>query len=129
MDKGKASILIVDDDEETLKSFSSSLSSKYKCATATSAEAAAKLLANRRFDVVITDVWTPGRAGLELCALIKSRYPETAVLITSASPDVKEEAEAGRRRAFEYMGKPFPAAHLMASVTRALRHQALIKNS
>ncbi|HXG65581.1 MAG TPA: response regulator [Blastocatellia bacterium] len=124
MSRKSASVLIVDDHAPTLELLAACLSPQYDCTMAASAEEAAKLLAANSYDVVLADVWLPGRSGLDLCQLVQARYAHTPVIVMSAVPDLKQEAEAAKRRAFEYLNKPISVSQLMDSIDRALRYQA-----
>jgi len=77
------SILIVDDEEQVRNLFAASLSEEYECSVAASANEALELLAIKSYALVITDMMMPGRNGIELLRDVKSRYPDTAVIIVS----------------------------------------------
>ena len=64
----------------------------YRILTAASAKEALDLLAQQRFDLVLTDQMMPGMSGTELTKLVKSTYPGLPVIIVSGvnelPPDV-----------------------------------------
>ena len=71
----EADILIVDDEEGIRLSMQEFVTvSGFRTLTAESAEEALALLAERRVDVVITDIILPGMDGLELTDVIKKDY-------------------------------------------------------
>lgn len=79
----------------------------------------------RRFDaerhaVVITDVKMPGVGGLEVLREIRSRAPETPVLVITAYGDVELAVAAMKAGAFDFIGKPFHREHLLMTVAKAL---------
>lgn len=120
------SILIIDDEEPIRRLLAMYLSEVYVCATASSADEAAALLAGESFNLVITDITMPGTSGIELCQLVQQAYPETVVIMVSGMTDIKCAIEAMRHGAFDYITKPFDLPQVMLSVERALRYQALV---
>ena len=120
------SILIIDDEEPIRRLLAMYLSEVYVCATASSADEAAALLAGESFNLVITDITMPGTSGIELCQLVQQAYPETVVIMVSGMTDIKCAIEAMRHGAFDYITKPFDLPQVMIAVERALRYQALI---
>jgi CheY-like chemotaxis protein len=61
---------------------------------AASGEEALQLLEDRQFDLVLLDVQMPGIGGLETARLVRTRYPETVVILTSVAdgPDIRIKA-------------------------------------
>ena len=120
------SILIIDDEEPIRRLLAMYLSEVYVCATASSANEAAALLAGESFNLVITDITMPGTSGIELCQLVQQAYPETVVIMVSGMTDIKCAIDAMRQGAFDYITKPFDLPQVMIAVERALRYQALV---
>lgn len=56
-------------------------------------EAALELMEQSEFQLVILDVWMPGMGGVQCCREIKSRWPQTRVLILTSNQE--EEAVLG----------------------------------
>ena len=115
------SILIVDDDEPAREVLESFLRDEYRCLTAASAEEAVGLLAEMRFNLVITDLEMPGASGLKLCQIIKQTIPETIVLIVSGMRDKRYQVEARQQGAFDYLTKPVDLSLLSRTIKCALR--------
>lgn len=126
MEKKHISLLIVDDEEPIRKLLATSLGSKYDVVTSDSAEDATRILGAASFNLVITDIRMPGASGLELCQLISKTCPETVALVISGMTDIQFAIEAMRQGAFDFVVKPFDLPHVMISVDRALRYQALL---
>lgn len=85
---------------------------------ARSAEAALEILAERRFDIVLSDVMMPGLNGYELCVRIKSmEAPPAVILLTSQNHpgDVVRGLAAG---ADNYITKPYDPGQLLARIER-----------
>jgi CheY-like chemotaxis protein len=80
----KTAILCVDDDEipRTLRKLILQKHG-YEVITVSSSEEALEMLAERNFDLVLTDQIMPGMVGTELTKQIKSRMPQMPVVIIS----------------------------------------------
>lgn len=77
-------LLVVDDDLEVLRSVALMLSLEGYCVmTANSGMAAAVLLAEQAFDVVITDLRMPVVDGFEVARRTRDKYPNAGIIVTS----------------------------------------------
>lgn len=119
------SILIVDDESGIRNLFADWLGEDYQCETAASADEALALLATKTFALVISDMMMPGRNGVELLREIKTRYPETAVIMISGIDRPQRVRDALRVGAFDYLIKPCELDVLTLSVERALERRSL----
>jgi two-component system, NtrC family, sensor kinase len=119
------SILIVDDEDQVRNLFAASLSDRYECSTAASANEALELLAAKSYDLVITDMMMPGRNGIELLRDVKSRYPDTAVIMVSGIDRPQRLRDALRIGASDYLIKPCELEVLAISCERALDRRNL----
>lgn len=122
---GGESILIVDDEDQIRHLFAASLSDRYECATAASANEALELLAIKSYELVITDMMMPGRNGIELLRDIKARYPDTAVIIVSGIDRPQRLRDALRIGASDYLIKPCELEALAISSERAIDRRNL----
>jgi len=118
-------ILIVDDESPIRKLFAEWLSEDFECETAASADEALAILALATYALVISDMMMPGRNGVELLREIRSRYPETAVIMISGVDRPQRVRDALRIGAFDYLIKPCELDVLTLSVERALERRAL----
>jgi len=66
-------------------------------------------------------------SGLELVPRVHSLAPDTVVVMISGNQDIEFAIEALRVGAFDYITKPIDLRHVEASVERALKHSALLK--
>jgi two-component system response regulator AtoC len=123
------SILLADDEEGILKTLGRALREDGHQVTATaSAAEAARLLADRSFDVFVVDHRMPGRTGLELIRDLAAAVPEgerPQVLMMTAHATVENAIEAMKLGAYDYLQKPFEVEELLVAVRRALEHQSL----
>jgi signal transduction histidine kinase len=118
-------ILIVDDDQAIRTMFACSLSEHYQCTMAASANDALDCLAADSFDLVLTDVMMPGLNGVELLREIKTRHPETAVIMVSGIDRPQRVRDALNLGASDYLTKPCDLDVLMIAVERALERTRL----
>ena len=118
-------ILIVDDESAIRNLFAAWLSENYECETAASADEALVILATATYALVISDMMMPGRNGVELLREIRSRYPETAVIMISGVDRPQRVRDALRVGAFDYLIKPCELDVLTLSVERALERRSL----
>src|SRR5512138_2799661 len=102
-------ILIVDDEQSILLSLSYILKVEgVEVLACNEVEQAEEALGNSHFDLVIADIrmsGVDGIEGLELLSYIKKNYATAVIIMTGyGTPDI--EAEAYRRGAYHYFGKP-----------------------
>ena len=69
-------------------------------------------LANRRPDVLITDINMPHLDGLELCRLVNSQYPDILLVVLSGFDDFEYARTALRYRVWDYILKPLNVEEL-----------------
>lgn len=119
-------ILVIDDDEQ-IRRLLVEILEHYDCRASVSAEEALLVLAEERFDIVISDINMGGMSGLELVPHVHSIFPDSVVLIISGQNGIGSAIEAMRAGAFDYVMKPFETRQVETAVERALKHSALLK--
>jgi DNA-binding NtrC family response regulator len=87
---------------------------------AESGEQALKILEEKSFGCVLTDVTMPGISGFELHEKISERWPDTPVVIMTAYGTIPQAVSAIRRGAFEFITKPFDLDSLKKIVLAAM---------
>ena len=116
--------LMIVDDEETLtySLYQSFILARqdYEVVTAASGEEASIKLQKINFDLVITDISMPGMSGLELLALIRRKYPQTAVVVMTAYGSEDKKDEAMNLGARSYIEKPFEIKEIKKLVMEIL---------
>lgn len=121
-----ARILVADDKELMRESVELTLRRNgHDVATSEDGQAALTALGEGRFDLVVTDLKMPRVGGVELLERIKSRWPDTAVVLITAFGTVDVAVRAMKLGAFDFLQKPFKAGQLLAVVNRALEHRRL----
>ncbi|HHE65100.1 MAG TPA: response regulator, partial [Bacteroidetes bacterium] len=89
-----ASILIVDDEIETLEIFSRQLSGDFDVDVVQSAYLALEMMKKKSYHIALTDLVMPGEDGLELLASIKKEWPNTAVIVISGKASIDMAVKA-----------------------------------
>ena len=123
-----ASILIVEDDHETQKSYYTILQrSGYRlCAAADGVEALERLdRAPDPVDVVLTDLKMPRMDGLGLLAALRERQYHGHVIMVTGFATIDTAVEATKLGAYSYLVKPVTAQALVHLLDRALDEQRL----
>lgn len=112
-------LLVVEDDAGLREALMDTLMlAGYACQEVDSAEAALIELSKTKFDLVISDVQMGGMTGLTLLQNIKSKYPETPVLLMTAYATIDDAVKAIRDGAIDYLAKPFSPEVLLNQVSR-----------
>jgi DNA-binding NtrC family response regulator len=92
----------------------------YDVTTASSGEAAMKFVADRRFDLVLTDLKMTGMSGLDLLKQLTDFDKSIIVLLLTAHGTVDSAVDALRLGAFDYLQKPYDREKLLETISRAL---------
>ena len=117
----RKSILVVDDEKSQREILEMILSGEgYDVTTASSGEAALKFVADRRFDLVLTDLKMTGMSGLELLKELTDFDKSIIVLLLTAHGTVDSAVDALRLGAFDYLQKPYDREKLLDTISRAL---------
>jgi DNA-binding NtrC family response regulator len=119
-------ILIIDDEVEICKNCVKILSAPdIEAAYATNGYDALRMMAEKRFDVVITDLKMSRIGGMEVLKRINERYPDTVVIVMTGYASVASAVEVMKMGAFDYLPKPFTPHELRAVTYQALAHKEL----
>ncbi len=114
-------ILVVDDDTGVRTVFSSILRKEgYRVTAVKNGYEAIKVIDKESFDLALVDLRMPGLDGIQVLERIRSRRPQTRVIIYSAYGLVEDAVEAMRKGATDYLNKPFSPNELELNVKKAL---------
>jgi DNA-binding NtrC family response regulator len=117
----RKSILVVDDEKSQREILEMILSGEgYDVTTASSGEAAMKFVADRHFDLVLTDLKMTGMSGLDLLKELTDFDKSIIVLLLTAHGTVDSAVDALRLGAFDYLQKPYDREKLLETISRAL---------
>jgi len=113
-------VLLVDDEEEFVRTLSERLQMRdLDSQTAFDGEQALEVMQDGVPDVMVLDLKMPGIDGMEVLRRMKERYPTVQVIIYTGHGSDRDEEEARRLGAFEYLRKPVNLEDLMAVLKRA----------
>jgi len=114
-------ILVVDDDRMTRHVLRKVLTGAgYSASVAKDGVDALKSLRNRRFDLLLLDVWMPRMTGLDLLAKLRSRKSRPRVVVMTSDDTPETLLTAVRDQAFRYVHKPITPPALLDTVRDAL---------
>jgi len=118
----KIKILLVDDEEKFVKTLSDRIQLRDQTSDiALNGEQALKSVDEDLPDVMVLDLKMPGMDGLEVLRRVKKANPEIQVIILTGRGTEKDEKEARRLGAFEYLQKPVEIETLMQHIRRAFK--------
>ncbi|MFI5293637.1 MAG: sigma-54-dependent transcriptional regulator [Thermodesulfovibrionales bacterium] len=119
--------LLIVEDEETLRESLKRvfLREGYEADVADSSETALKIMDDRLYDLIITDIILPGMNGIELIKKCKEQNSEQIVIIVTAYASLETAVEALRAGAYDYIVKPIIHEEIKRIVRNALRERSL----
>ena len=124
------SILVVDDEERQREIYRDILQDEgYHAEAAASGEAALALLAQNRFDLVLTDLNLTGMTGIQLLSAIVAEDPTVAVILLTGYPSIQSAVEAAKKGVYEYLEKPVDRDELLAVVGEVFQRLATLKRT
>ncbi|MDH4161608.1 MAG: sigma-54 dependent transcriptional regulator [Nitrospirota bacterium] len=115
-------VVLVDDDQRTLDTFSLMLKSAgiENVLTVADSRTAQECIAGRGASVVVLDLLMPHLTGSELLPRIKQTNPEVPVIIMTATNDIDSAIECMKKGAVDYLVKPVEQSRFLSSVQTAL---------
>ena len=123
---GKASILVVEDNEDLCTAVAYNLKKKdYDAETAFSGETALDKARRSIFDLVLLDINLPGIDGITVLKRLKTHDPDLLVIMITAYGDLSHAISAMQGGAYDYLTKPFELEELRLKVEKALETQRL----
>ncbi len=118
--KSSIRILLIDDDRSLRESCASVLEMDgFNVTLAGRGEEALEFVRQRRFDIVLVDLYMSQVSGLELLEATLEANRDTIVVVMTGNPSVTSSIEALRAGAWDYLPKPFSATHLQVLIGRA----------
>ena len=118
MDK---TVLFVDDEKDICDVLSISLSDLgYKVHTAQDGQEALQIIQEVSPPIVLTDIRMPVMDGIELLRKIKSKFPETEVVMVTGHGDMDLAIESLKHQATDFIVKPIKDEALEIALNRAL---------
>jgi two-component system response regulator HydG len=119
-------VLIVDNDRAHAETVAETLERLgYHCCVAASGTEGARLVEEREYDAIITDLVMNDVNGLEILSRAKSAQPDTEVILLTGHGTVASAVEAMRKGAFNYLLKPLELNQLRAAAEKAVESTRL----
>ena len=120
MDKFKAHILLVDDDEGIRSLVKKYLNeNNFLVTTADSAENATDKIKIIKFDLIVLDIMMPGKSGLDFINDQKKNL-NTPIILLTAKGEASERVEGLELGADDYLAKPFEPKELILRIKNIL---------
>jgi two-component system nitrogen regulation response regulator NtrX len=121
-------VLVVDDEAEIRTSLEEILREEgYGVASAANADEALELVRDAAYDVVLLDIWLPGRDGLEVLAEMREMKPETRpeVVIISGHGTIEAAVKATKLGAYDFLEKPLSIDRTLIVLKNAVEARRL----
>jgi DNA-binding NarL/FixJ family response regulator len=118
-------ILLADDEEDFLHMTATLLRREgYQCACASDAHAAARLLHEEAYDLLITDIKMPGNHNLKLVEDFSCSTNGAPVIVMTGYPEIQSAVRAVQLPVVAYLIKPFAFNDLLMETRQALARAA-----
>jgi two-component system, NtrC family, response regulator AtoC len=119
--------VLIADDEESIRHVLTELLGErgYEVRAVADGDEAARELAARDYDALVTDVRMPRLNGLELIRAAQSTSPETTIIVMSAYGSHDLAIEALKAGAYDYLGKPFRPDEVLLVLRKAEERERL----
>jgi DNA-binding NtrC family response regulator len=118
----KMKILLVDDEKDFVETLSERMEMRDLPADiALDGEQALQMVEEETPDVMVLDLKMPGIDGMEVLRRVKKAYPDVQVIMLTGHGSDKDEQEARRLGAFEYLQKPTGVDRIVQTIKRAFK--------
>ena len=120
--KENIKVLLVDDEEEFVRTLSERIQLRdIDSKVLLDGEKAAESLEEEIPDVMFLDLKMPGMNGIEVLKKVKEAYPQVKVVMLTGHGSEKDEEEARKLGAFDYLQKPSGLEGIIDSIKKAYR--------
>jgi DNA-binding response OmpR family regulator len=117
-------VLLVDDEEEFVKALAERLKMRdLRSDTVLDGEEALSYVEDQEPDVMVLDLRMPGIDGMQVLRQVRKVYPNIQVIILTGHGTEKDEEEAKRLGAFDYLEKPVNLDVLVKKMRAAYRRK------
>jgi len=117
-------VLLVDDEEEFVRTLAERLMMRdLRSDTVLDGEGALSFVEDQEPDVMVLDLKMPGIDGMEVLRQVRKAYPDIQVIILTGHGTERDEEEAKRLGAFEYLEKPVSLDVLVKKMKAAYRRK------
>ncbi|MDH3814763.1 MAG: response regulator [Acidobacteriota bacterium] len=118
----KIQIMVLDDEEIVGKRLKPALEkSNYEVEIFQDSQKAIARIAEKEFDIVVTDVRMEGFGGMEVLEHVLEKSARTKVILITGYATVEVAREALTRGAFDFIAKPFKPDALREVILKAVK--------
>ncbi len=115
-----AYVLVVDDEDAIRRLLSRWLAGwGYEAKEAANADDALEIMTANPAEIILCDVMMPVHDGIWLAEQVRSRWPQTAVIMASSAQDMETVMRMRKQGAVDYVTKPFGREMLRQALQRA----------
>lgn len=120
MEKEKVKVLVIDDERLILDQLRYFLSeSGFNVEATDDSKYAMKLIEERDFDIILTDLVMPEITGMDIVRKVKELGKDSLVIIITGFATADSAIEAIKYGVYDYVRKPFNLKELLATLNRA----------
>lgn len=125
---GNAPYCLVVDDEQRLRQVLMHVmrSEGFHCVEAGNGEEALEQLRRHPVALMLSDLKMPGMTGVELLSVVRESYPDIAVVMITAVPDVEAAVSCLSNGAMDYLMKPFHLEEVRVRASKAMDRRRLV---
>lgn len=119
--RSRALVLVADDDTAILNVLTRFLGDQgYKVIAAGDGLTAERLALERRPDIILLDIYMPGKDGVEVLKTVLADNPGAGVIMITGNDDIEVAKDCLRLGAFDYLPKPVNLEALQARIAARL---------
>ena len=122
----KNTILIVDDEENIRLSLKGGLEDEgYNTLLASSGEEGFKIIEKQEVDLILLDIWMPGKDGLQILEEMKAAGFTIPVIIMTGHGSIETAIRATRLGALDFIEKPLDLNKIIITINNTIHLRAL----
>ncbi len=122
----KRSILIVDDEESIRFSLKGGLEDEgYHTLLAANGEEAVQVIERNEIDLILLDIWMPGKDGLQILEELNKSGYRIPVIIMTGHGSIDTDVRATRLGALDFIEKPLDLNKIIITINNTLHLRAL----
>ena len=127
----KPVILVVDDEENYLKIYSTVLEAEDigQIVCCSDSRKVLDVLAKNDVSLMLLDLIMPHLDGINLLEKVAELYPHISVIVATGTDETETAVSCMKKGAYDYLVKPISKKRLVTSVLQALRFQAVQKEA
>ncbi len=122
----RAKVLVVDDEENVRASLGGVLGDEgFDVDSVGTGEECLAAVNRRPYDLVLLDVWLPGKDGLAVLRELRTCHPQVYVVMISGHGTIETAVQATKLGAFDFIEKPLSVDKVLLVIEHALDHKRL----